>query len=416
MSIFKQFDAIISALNKREYNSYVKNWYGKRTKDDMKNSVNFPDIYELYNISNMKEFDAWMDELMDVEEYRKVYSDLEDYVMMIRKMLKNKDFTVFREEVVNFLEDLYDTYMEDKKQNDKDIDNAEDIRKVYDKLFSGKYRLVFPLKEEDISFTMPENTYEKYARYISRIAYKVFMSIGNIEEAESIRHAINTDEDIRDYSKSKMYTFFSDPKRQIRLGKLLQTYKEKFYGKEHEELLDQAYKKVLDIYDLASKNSKYKDLVAIISRHPYDIAGMSTHRNSWKSCMNLIDGEYRSYVRSTLLNGGLVCYVCRKNDTTDIVDSKGNHHKNNKYNIQDPLGRFLIKPYYRNGDRGFDFKNPNFILVCSRCFGNFAEGATKPIQEWLDENWNKYIEGTTFVFDKNKFYFEDGIDKKYIKK
>ena len=55
--------------------------------------------------------------------------------------------------------------------------------------------------------------------------------------------------------------------------------------------------------DLLQKNSNEKSVAAsleteylmVISKHPYDIGGMSTNR-SWTSCMNLRGGENSNYV------------------------------------------------------------------------------------------------------------------------
>lgn len=56
-----------------------------------------------------------------------------------------------------------------------------------------------------------------------------------------------------------------------------------------------------------------QELQIVISRHPYDIAGMSTDRG-WTSCTNLIDGQKKHYVMGFVKSHILIAYLCRKGD------------------------------------------------------------------------------------------------------
>jgi len=105
--------------------------------------------------------------------------------------------------------------------------------------------------------------------------------------------------------------------REIRIGKLL--------NKLGEEKLLQTYNK--------SKENTLKnvsDLQVVISRHPYDIIGMSTDRG-WTTCHDLNDkrygGKHLYNVEKELRNGALIAYVIRKSDR----------------NITNPISRCLIK-------------------------------------------------------------------------
>ena len=69
----------------------------------------------------------------------------------------------------------------------------------------------------------------------------------------------------------------------------------------------------------------------VISRHPYDVAGMTTDRG-WPSCMDIKTGKERSFVKEDIKYGTLVAYLISKNDK----------------NINRPLSRILIKPYIKN--------------------------------------------------------------------
>lgn len=73
---------------------------------------------------------------------------------------------------------------------------------------------------------------------------------------------------------------------------------------------------------------KSYDSMVIISRHPHDVAGMSTDRG-WTSCMNIRSGVNRHYVLDDVQAGTLIAYLVRKEDT----------------NIKKPSARVLIKPF-----------------------------------------------------------------------
>ena len=75
---------------------------------------------------------------------------------------------------------------------------------------------------------------------------------------------------------------------------------------------------------------KEDDLIVIFSSAKYDIAGMSTGRlPTWSSCMNLIMGGNQHYVERDMKEGTIICYLTKVSDT----------------NIENPLGRVLIKPF-----------------------------------------------------------------------
>jgi hypothetical protein len=80
--------------------------------------------------------------------------------------------------------------------------------------------------------------------------------------------------------------------------------------------------------------NKDEDLMIVFSSAKYDIIGMSTGRDlpefgNWDSCMNVIKGSNRHYVKLDLKEGSIICYLTTISDT----------------NLKKPLGRVLIKPY-----------------------------------------------------------------------
>ncbi|GAB5389903.1 MAG: hypothetical protein Alpg2KO_28710 [Alphaproteobacteria bacterium] len=68
-------------------------------------------------------------------------------------------------------------------------------------------------------------------------------------------------------------------------------------------------------------------LMVVISRDPVDIARMSTGRG-WVSCM-AADGEYADYLPREIAGGTIIAYLAKKSDP----------------DLNDPLGRMLIKPH-----------------------------------------------------------------------
>jgi hypothetical protein len=86
----------------------------------------------------------------------------------------------------------------------------------------------------------------------------------------------------------------------------------------------------LDLYAAArSKDAtNMGSKIIVFSKHPYDIAGMTFGR-SWPSCMHLITGLRKEFVKVDIAKGTVIAYLTTPNDT----------------NLENVLGRVLIKPY-----------------------------------------------------------------------
>lgn len=85
--------------------------------------------------------------------------------------------------------------------------------------------------------------------------------------------------------------------------------------------------------------TKKLGLIVIFARHPYDIAGMSYGR-TWRSCMHLVDGELRKFVKKDIKFGTIAVYLTKANDVT----------------LSNPLARVLVKPY-------INLKNINDVIL-----------------------------------------------------
>jgi hypothetical protein len=129
----------------------------------------------------------------------------------------------------------------------------------------------------------------------------------------------------------------------------------------------------------------------VISKHPYDIGGMSTNR-SWTSCMNLRGGENSNYVPIDVRQGTIISYLIQRNDK----------------NIQDPVSRILIKPYMEQDGRNDILYGIERDLVK---YGRNNEKYIKKLISVLD----KTQEEKTGIFEiDNNLYLDS--DKRWITK
>lgn len=71
----------------------------------------------------------------------------------------------------------------------------------------------------------------------------------------------------------------------------------------------------------------------IISRHPYDVASMSTDRG-WRSCMDMKSGINRRFLEHDIQNGTHVAYLVRPEDN----------------DVKKPLARIAIKPFHSDDE------------------------------------------------------------------
>lgn len=110
-----------------------------------------------------------------------------------------------------------------------------------------------------------------------------------------------------------------------------------------------------------SRQATKKETLAVISRHPYDIAGMSTDRG-WTSCQDLVDGSMCAYVPSDIEAGTLIAYEIDKKDL----------------NINKPLGRILIKPYLNH-------EKETAYGIASQSYGTVSQNFKDVVMDWIEE-------------------------------
>ena len=180
----------------------------------------------------------------------------------------------------------------------------------------------------------------------------------------------------------------SERKQPNKIGKLLQ----KHINEEGvSDLLDSFKKDPI-------RSTKLKTSKVVISRHPYDIAGMSTDR-SWRSCMtyafkgiNYPDGEINAginvrYVKNDIELGSIVAYLVSPDDMLP----------NGKVALKRPLSRILMKPN-KNSENSNDY-----AYSLGRTYGASNLKFSEFVKNWLIENINKNTKGKTYLINSQLY-------------
>ena len=133
------------------------------------------------------------------------------------------------------------------------------------------------------------------------------------------------------------------------------------------------------------------DYVMVISRHPYDIGGMSTDR-AWTSCVDLRgERENKKYIPIDVEKGTIVSYLLNKNDL----------------NIKNPVARISIKPFINKSNE----KNVLYgIEQDSVKYGRQHEGYVKKLINVLDIAQ----EEKTGIFKIDEKLYPDNKNKRFI--
>jgi hypothetical protein len=155
----------------------------------------------------------------------------------------------------------------------------------------------------------------------------------------------------------------ANPTRKLGIGKMLARSEAQEKDPTRKSQL-QALKKAFDA-DPQRAATRKADKLIVISRHPYDVAGMSTDRG-WRSCMNLVDGINRHYVLRDVKQGSIIAYLINSDDL----------------NIRNPLARILIKPYQQKG-------NPsNLAMMGDAVYGTAPPEFKQQVDAWINARYN----------------------------
>lgn len=130
-----------------------------------------------------------------------------------------------------------------------------------------------------------------------------------------------------------------------------------------------------------------KEKHIVITKNKYDVAGMSTNRG-WSSCMNLVDGSNRHYVKHDIQHGTLTAYVCTKDDK----------------NISHPIGRINLKQFMHVGSNHAIYRPEN-----SR-YGTIPTKFPQIVNDWAEKHYPPKDAG--IYAKQSNLYNDDGVDIK----
>jgi len=114
--------------------------------------------------------------------------------------------------------------------------------------------------------------------------------------------------------------------------------------------------------DKTREGSKKSELMLVFSKHPYDIAGMSTDRG-WSSCMELYTGAFKKYVKLDIKEGSFVIYLAKSDDL----------------NLESPRARCVAKPYIN-----IESKKDVVYSTGSTIYGTAPGNFITTVQELID--------------------------------
>ena len=446
--ILNDIQILLAALKPSQYRKYWRQWKGLDEFNNInmyKEKLEFIERYIVKHKKPFKElnFKKYFESRLNSDNsnfyhhlYNEVYKNIDKYIELssdntIKKLfgngiidsdsiLEDKNlFLKFMKSIINekiYTEsDLYKNELENEKysfeeqqmanlQYDAEIEfdstigkepiytkSKKDSSKIYEELFNHKYRIALDINidvndiisssEKNVKTTKYNNTVLTAGMSILISKYYELLNKPNEADAVQSYSLSNTDEFKKNYIEGYYISPVSNIK--ISIGKIFNLIKKK---SPDFKILNNDISILEKIYN--NRLVPFKGKI-IISRHPYDIAGMSTDRG-WTSCMNLDSGEYKNYVETSLNNGALIAYLVNENDT----------------NINKPISRLLIKTFVKI-DEDINFNNPNWLLKVSSIYGQNYEKFSKIVQNWLNDNWNDKIKKSVNKY--TTFTLHDGF-------
>jgi hypothetical protein len=141
-----------------------------------------------------------------------------------------------------------------------------------------------------------------------------------------------------------------------------------------------------------ARQQKGKDLMLAISRHPHDVAGMTSEGQSWEneSCMNFSSGSERQYLKQDVRHGTHVAYLIHRDDK----------------NIERPLARVALKPFHDADDES----NETILRPEDRVYGNARDSFTHTINRVL----STHFPGTGYLYNKNEHLYDDDKNSLFV--
>lgn len=160
-----------------------------------------------------------------------------------------------------------------------------------------------------------------------------------------------------DYEGGLAY-HFEKPERKMKIGKILEkeVQKDTSYASRFKKLYEN------DPVRAAGKTLKKQ---IVFSKNKYDVAGMSTGRSGWTSCMNMEDGCNRQHLGDDIHHGTITAYVTNPGDDE----------------IKEPIGRVNLKKF-THVSTGHAIFRPE-----ASSYGTIPEGSKKVISDWAEKHY-----------------------------
>lgn len=266
-----------------------------------------------------------------------------------------------------------------KKYTSKQSPHYQNPSEKVKALFGDKHRLVFPIEITDLDEAKNHQLFEKIRDFLESKNYSL--------------------ESFSDYVKGVTYQNKNgkpDTKNPMKIGRVLEKEEPMGEIEINQRTVDpgtgevKREKKIVPGKPLAHEfkmdptRLQGKNFV-VISRHPYDIAGMSTDRN-WTSCMDLgpkieykdrkeENGLHSDYVKEDIASGSLIAYLVSDKDRTPGGDLA----------IRRPIGRILMKPFVSED-------GSKIAYSVGKIYGAGGEAFKSFISKWV-EDFNGKLEG-----------------------
>lgn len=222
---------------------------------------------------------------------------------------------------------------------------GQEYKERYKEWFGNKWRIVIPL-----SGSITEPVFQEVNDALSEADYEI----------------VNWKDGIAKSKKSNRTQRIGRLLTSLKRPDLLKKFNERHKGKEKFEGDEQ-------------------DLVVVISRHPYDIAGMSYDR-SWFSCKHLDRGFNARFIPSEIDEGCLIAYA------TTIDDIK---------TLSKPISRLLIIPLFNEND-----PDDTILYVGDKFYGKSISGFKTVVEEWLVQHQGEH-DILDYCLDPEKIYDDD---------
>ena len=264
------------------------------------------------------------------------------------------------------------------------------FRKYVDIFDKERYKDIF--KEIGDKYEHDKNYYRVYIPFV-KDEIKGYIS----KTHEDVEKFLNDNScTLIDYIKGKAK--FNDSKNETTIGKILTRLKN---DKLNIEFQSDEKRKALANED---------DLLIVISRHPYDIAGSDTDRN-WTNCMTIgTDNSNRltklmydyentksedtlSKINKYKQNGANVKYLIHEVKEGSLISYL---IKSNDKNINNPLAVLNIKPYSN--------EKQNILATSKNMYGTKRPEFKNIVDNILDEYFNKNVVGKFYI---NKKVYND---------